>query len=359
MARSKFYQFFPPPQFVQMPAVGLDISDTSMRFVELVEKRKGFVIGAFGEYGIPQGVIESGEVKKPEELRALFLELKKEHPELEFVSVSLPEEKAYLFELRLPIMKYSEVRGSIEFGLEEHVPLTAAEALFDYEIIKEDNASIYASVSVVPRTLVEGYLEAFKETGITPIAFEMEAHSLARAVIPRGDTETCMIVDFGKTRTGIAIISDGVVQFTSTIPVGGTSLTESIAKNLKIAYDEAEKIKREKGISGSSGDENLFLAVMSTISVLREEINKHQTYWQEHADSYGNRRLPIKKIYLCGGDSVLAGFPGFLATGLSSPVELSNTMVNVNTLEDYIPEISFNDSLRYAAALGLALRRPQ
>jgi len=358
MQRSKFYQFFPPPQFLQMPAVGLDISDTAMRFVELIEKRRGFVIGAFGEYPIPRGVIESGEVKKPEELRAIFLEVKKKH-KFEFVSVSLPEEKAYLFELRLPLMKYSEVRGAIELGLEEHVPLSVGEALFDYEIVKEEGNEIRTSVSAVPTTLVDGYLEAFQGTDIVPVAFEMEAHSLARAIIPNEEKGTYMTVDFGRTRTGLAIVSGGVVQFASTVPVGGDSLNDAISKNLKVTYEEAEKIKREKGISGSSEDENLSLAVMSTVSILREEINKHQTYWQDHADNYGNKRPRIERIYLCGGDSTLAGFPSFLAAGLSVSVELANAMVNVNTLEDYIPEISFNDSLRYAVALGLALRRPR
>ena len=356
MERSKFYQFFPPPRFLQMPAVGLDISDASMRFVELDEKRKGLVIGRFGERPIPRGVIESGEVKKPAELRAIFSDIKKAY-NLEFAAVSLPEEKTYLFELRLPVMKYSDIRGSIELALEEHVPIKSDEALFDYDIIKEDESSINVSVSVAPRVLVEGYLEAFEGSGITPVAFEIEVHSIARSVVPKGDKNTFMTVDFGKTRTGIAIVSDGTVKFTSTVPVGGGALTDAIAKNLKVSYEEAEKIKREKGISGEDTNEDLLLALISTVSILRDEISKHQAYWQEHTDDYGKKRPSIQKIYLCGGDSNLTGFLSYLASGLSAPVELANAMINVNTLNEYIPEISFNDSLRYATALGIALRR--
>ncbi|MFZ2303913.1 MAG: pilus assembly protein PilM [Minisyncoccia bacterium] len=358
MKRSKFYQFFPPPQFLQMPMVGLDISDVSMRFVELVEKRKGYVIGRFGERAIPRGIIESGEIKKPSELRVIFSDIQKIY-KLEFVSVSLPEEKAYLFELRLPAIKYDDIRGAIELVLEEHVPIKVDEVIFDYDIIKEDEAFIDVSVSAVSRLLVDGYLEAFSESGIIPVAFEVEAHSIARSVIPEKDKGTFMTVDFGKTRTGITIISEGAVQFTSTVPVGGISLIEAIAKNLKVPYDEAEKIKHEQGISDRNTDEDLSLAFMSTVSILRDEIIKHQTYWQGHNDDYGKKRPMIQKIYLCGGDSNLTGFASYLASGLSSPVELANAMVNVNTLDAYIPEISFSDSLRYATALGLALRRPQ
>lgn len=358
MKRSKFYQFFPPPQFLQMSAVGLDISDTSMRFVELVEKRKGSVLGRFGERPIPRGVIESGEVQKAADLRAIFSDIKKEY-NLEFVSVSLPEEKAYLFELRLPAMKYSDLRGAIELALEEHVPIKANEALFDYEIIKEEGSAIHVSVSAVPRALVDGYLEAFLGSGITPVSFEVEVHSLARSVVPEGDNNTFMIIDFGKTRTGIAIVSEGSVRFASTVPVGGGALTDAIAKNLKVSYEEAEKIKHEKGISGGNTNEDLSLAIMSILSILRDELSKHQTYWQEHPDEYGKKRPMIQKTYLCGGDSNLGGFSSYIATGSAIPVETANAMVNVNTLDEYIPEISFSDSLRYATALGLALRRPR
>ena len=357
MQRSKFYQFFPPPRFLQMPAVGLDISDVSMRFAELLETRHGLVIGRFAERTIPRGIIESGEVKKPVDLRAILNDLKKEY-DLEFVSVSLPEEKAYLFDLHLPKMKYSEIRGSIELSLEEYVPLKAAEALFDYEIEQETDTAIHVSVSAIPRTLVDGYLEAFLGTGITPVAFEVEAQSIARSIVPKGDKSAYMIVDFGKTRTGLTIASNGFVQFTSTIPTGGRLLTESIAKNLSISFDEAEKIKQEKGVSGFIDNEELSLALMSTISILRDAVNKHCVYWQSHDDA-GKKREPIQKIYLCGGDSNLAGFTDYLATGLSVPIELAQVMVNVNSLDQYVPEINFNDSLRYTTAIGLALRRPK
>lgn len=356
MKRSKFYKFFPPPQFLQMPAVGLDISDVSMRFIELIEKRSGLEIGRFGERSVPRGVIEAGEVKKPADLRMILSDIKKTY-DLEFVAVSLPEEKAYLFDLRLPVMGHNEIRGAVELSLEEHVPLKADEVLFDYEITTETDTDINVSVSVVPRYLVDGYLEAFSGSGIKPVAFEIEAQSIARAVIPEGDTNSFMVVDFGKTRTGITLVSGGTVEFTSTVFAGGNSLTEAIAKNLMVTYDEAEKIKREKGISGSTEDENMSLALMSAISILRDEVSRHQSYWQTHTDEFGKKHSEIQKVYLCGGDSNLAGLAGYLASGLSIPVELANTLVNVNTLNEYIPEISFSDSLSYATAIGLALRR--
>lgn len=355
MERSSFYKFFPPPQFLQIPAVGLDISDASLRFVELIETHKGFIIGRFAERTFPHGIIESGEIKKPADLRAIFSDIKKQYG-LERVSVSLPEEKAYLFELELPTMKYSEVRGAIELSLEEHVPMKAGEVLFDYEILNESDTALCVMVSAVPRTLVEGYIEAFSGSGIEPVAFEIETQSIARSVVPAGDKQSYMIVDFGSLRTGITIVSGGEAQFASTASVGGSSLTDVIAKTLNISIEEAEKVKREKGISDNGDREELSHALVSLVSILRDEIAKDIAYWETHYDDYGKKRPAIQKVYLCGGDSNLVGLVEYLATGISVPVEIANVFVNVNSLDAYVPAIDFDNSLSYAVALGLAIR---
>ncbi len=354
MKRSKFFQFFPPPLFLQMQSVGLDISDAAMRFVELVPTHKGLVVGRFGEQMIPRGVIESGEIKKPEELRAIFTEMKKKH-NLEFVSASLPEEKTYSFSLVLPVMKYDNVRSSIELALEDNVPLKPEEALFDYEIVHESDTGMVVNVSVVPIELVSGYLEAFSGTGITPVSFEVETDAVARAVIPASNMLAHLVVDFGRTRSGVTIVSQGVVRFTSTVAIGGGLITEAIAKTLNITHNEAEKVKHEKGIFGGGSDE-LNLVIMSKIVVLKDEIYRHLAYWNTHENELGEKHAKVEKVILCGGDSNLTGFREYLSGELGLPVEIANVMVNVNTLDVYVPDISFNDSLRYATAVGLALR---
>ncbi|OHA82740.1 MAG: hypothetical protein A3B07_01315 [Candidatus Yonathbacteria bacterium RIFCSPLOWO2_01_FULL_43_27] len=355
--RSKFSQFFPPPHYLEQPAVGLDISDMSMRFVELIKHGDEFEIGRFGERAIPRGIIESGEVKKGAELRAILIELKKQH-DLNFVVVSLPEEKAYLFDLEIAQMKRNEIRGALELVLEEHVPLKATEALFDYRVIKETETTILVNVSVFPRALTDGYLTVFSEAKITPLAFEIEAHALARSIVPASDMRPSMVIDLGKTRTGITITTGGFVQYTSTASIGGASLTEVIMKQMGVTFDEAEKIKREKGLVGMGANSDVSLAFMSLVDVLRDEINRNFMYWQTHVDNFGKKRPPIEKIYLCGGDANLPGIAEFFAEHFGVSVEVANVFVNTHSLDAGIPKINFSDSLRYATAVGLALRSP-
>ena len=60
---------------------------------------------------------------------------------------------------------------------------------------------------------------------------------------------------------------------------------------------------------------------------------------------------------LCGGGANLKGFSGFLSSQLEIPVEIGNPWINILPKDrKNKSQLSFEESLRYATALGLALR---
>ncbi len=359
MKQSIFLKLFPPPRFLSTPAVGLDISDESIHFVELLPFGEGYMIKKFGEKKIPEKVIESGEIKKPKELINILASLLKNEFSSNVVNVSLPEQRAYLLKMRSPHVNKKEIRNNLELQLEDNVPIPAVEAVFDYDLIEVNKKESYieVSLSVLPSKVVENYVDIIESAGFSPLSFEIAAQSIARCVIPEGDEGTFMIIDFGRVRTGISIVNKGVTLFTSTVEIGGVALTRAIKRALSVSMEEAEEIKKEKGITGHDKNSELFLTMMSIIGVLKDEANKHYVYWHTHKDSYGEKRPAIEKIILCGGDSNLSGLSDYLSTGIHIPVELANGMVNVNSFEQYIPEMPFVDSLRFTTAIGLALRQ--
>ncbi len=351
-----FADILPPPRFLEMPSVGLDISDERIRFLEIVKGRNGLTFGRYGEKNIPAGIISVGRVKNPGELKKILSGLKKEHG-LDFVRVSLPEERAYLVKIEVPKVPESELRENISFHLEEHVPVPPEEAVFDYTVIKESKTKkgfLEVAVSVIPKKEMDVYLGLFDGTGLTPLSFEIEADAIGRAIIPRGDRGTYMVMDFGKNRSGIYIISEGATRFTSTIDIGSESLTKIIKNHLGVSGAEVEKIKNERGLSRSRDNQELFSALLETVSVFRDEINKHYLYWHDYNQSGGDKN--IQKIILSGGGANLLGLPEYLSASLKVPVEIGNPWTNMNSFDNYIPPVTKNQSLGYATAAGLALR---
>ncbi len=350
-----FNRFFPVPSFLAAPSFGLDISDESLKFIELVNTKNGIRVGRHGERNIPPGIIESGKIKNSKRIEEILMSLKAEVG-LKSVRVSLPEEQVYLFKLRLEKSGLVSIRESIELSLEEHIPIQASEAIFDYELLNQDAQNLELQVAAIPQNVIESYLSIFKHAQIGVQSFELEAQAIARAVIKNGDLETYMIVDFGEKRTGIFIISRGVVMFTSTLDLGGVMLNGMIAKNFKISFAEAEKMKRKYGLERNTPNKELFSVLLNSVSILRDEIVKHFLYWHTHKDEEGKNNPSIKKIILCGGDSNLIGLSDYFSVSMKSPVEMANVWVNIADIENYIPDINFKRALSFAAALGLALR---
>lgn len=337
-----------------MDAAGLEISEHSLKYLQFVGGKEQR-LGAFGNSDLPEGVIMHGEIQDvaalADALRALLKELGTPR-----VHVSLPEQKGYIFRMSMPRNPDLTMREAIEFRLEEYIPLPPSDVVFDWEPLSEEEggAEIAVNVTAFPRAAVEEYYEALASAGFLPLSFEIESQAAARAVLPRASTAPAMIVDFGETRTAIAVAQDGVVQFTTSLELSGGALTASLAKKLGAAPSEAERLKNEEGIVGAGKTTE---AIMGTVTALRDEIQRHFVYWHTHSEAAGRPHRPIESIILCGGNANVRGLPAFLSQTVRAKIELADVWQNAFSLSQYVPPIPHNQSLRFATVAGLALRR--
>ncbi len=348
-------RFFPTPKYLKKPSLGLDISDRSIKYCFFDHVDDELILGGYGRVALEAGIIKSGKIIDIVALRNVLNNLAP-RAKRRNVRVALSEEQVYLFSLKLPLLKQDEVRGSVGLSIEEHVPISMSEAVFDYDLIKKTKDSLVVQVAVVQQEIVESYLNAFKNTPFVPSSFELEEQALARAVIAQGDMGTYMIVDFGETRTGISIVSEGFVLFTSTIEIGGHNLNEAIAKQFSISTEEAKKIKEEYGLETSPEEnKNIMPIIVGALSALQDEINKHYVFWDKHPYEDGSERPKINAIYLCGGEANMKGIENYLSQTLRTKVKKANPWKNITDFKKIIPDISFEDSILYATAFGLAL----
>ena len=356
-SRKTFLDFFPPPHFLTMPAYGLNMSDHSIKILELVGDHKTKV-GKFGDEPIPDGAVKSGKINNREVLKDVLKSIKEKY-KASFVNVSIPEEKAYVFKLKIPKTDDDKaIESSIEFKLEDNVPLSLNEVIFDYDVISIGHGGhIDVSVYVLPQKVVANYVGLFEEAGLTVLSFEIEASSIARAIIVEENTDTYMIVDYGIIRTGFSVVSGGISRYTSTVEIGGEPITEIIMKEKNLSHKEAEDIKNHKGLLKDSENPELYMSFANVVSALRDEINNRYIYWHTHKDKEGKVGDKIKKIILVGGNANLLGLDEYLSSSLKVKVEKANVWANVPFPENYVPPINFYNSLSYASAIGLALKK--
>ncbi len=347
---------------------GLDISDLSLRIAKLKERKKVLRLASFGEFPLPKGVIEKGEVKDKKGLskaiKTICKEAKGEKLKTRYVVASLPEEKSFLQVIQMPIMKKEELKKAVRFEAENYIPLSIEEVYFDSQIVPSVNKKskhLNVLIAALPKKIVDPYVNAIKDAGLILKALEIEPLSISRALIGEKNIPfTLFLIDIGATRTSIVIFSNSSARFTSTIPVSSQEFTDAVSRNLQIDPIKAEKMKIKYGLEkkGSAG-KTVFDAIIPCLTDLTEQIRRCIRYYQTHAigGNLSSGSEKTAKIILCGGGANLKGLENFLAMEFKIPVELGNPWINIlpQPLKE-VPEISFKESLGYSTALGLALR---
>ncbi len=315
MRSSLFFKLFPPPTFLMRPHAGLDISDDAIRCIEYHRTYHGLTIAKHAVQVLPEGLIKGGDIKDEKEFVSILNKFAEKNSLL-YAKVSLPEEKAYLFQTDVPSANFGSIAQNIEFKLDQNVPLSAQDALFQFDLMPKavTGNSLRASVSVIPRIYVEHYITLLRAGNISPVAFEVVPKSIVAACTPFRSTITYLVVNVMKSKTGLYIVSEGVVCFTSTISWGSNDLKVS--------------------------------------NVLTSEIDRVYSYWSTRADVHTG----ISEIMVVGSraeecEALLKNHGGDV---LSHSV-LPNVWHNAFDVNTYVPPITKTDSFEYAIAAGLAL----
>lgn len=313
---NKRLSYFPPPKFLDIPFAGLYISDIAIHCIKFVRKGKEYKIEKYIEKPIPSGVLTSGQVNNKEVFVSLLKDLSKEL-DLNYVKVSLPEEKAYLFTAKIPIVSQNEIRDAIEKKIEENVPVPPGELLYDYKFVDyatKDYLGIV--VSALPISVIETYVDVVSSAGLSILSLEIESQAISRALLSPSQTETVLIIHFGIEKVGLYVVSDRIVHFTSTI--------------------------NTKGEGKNNPD------------FLSHEIKKLEKYWSGLKENVDKPEKKINSIIVCGEkfpDSLVS----YLSTNNQMKVLVGNVWTNAFDINTTVPDISFVDSLKYAGAIGLAL----
>ncbi|OHA46451.1 MAG: hypothetical protein A2541_00585 [Candidatus Taylorbacteria bacterium RIFOXYD2_FULL_36_9] len=346
-----YSKLFTPPKFLERPAVSLEIQPKYISFLLTKNTNKGLVPDIYGRVPLPKETIALGEIVKKEPIIKALIEIRKK-TKVSFVRLSLPEQKTYIFKTHLPNLEDKEIRDILDFKIEENVPLSAKEAVFDYDILPSPKVSgLDVVVSVTSLEVVEEWQNIFALASLTPILFSPESNNVAKAVIKNSNEQVVVIVNIKENTIILSLVISSIVCQTSSLNFGASTFTDLLAKYFKVTFEEAVKIKREKLYQDNSDNLEIFSYLINTMSAIKDEIYKFVSYCNEREDVVSQ----VDKIILCGPDSLIFGFDKHLSLNLNLRVEVANIWINNFDLNTYIPEISKVDSEDLAVVNGLNL----
>jgi type IV pilus assembly protein PilM len=350
-------RIFPPPRLLTLPSVGVDISESSLKYVQFHARNGVRSLARWGDIALAPGVVGRGAIV---ETKGVVEALKKVRAlcKTPYVRVSLPEERAYLFETTIERgTPEKDIRNLLEFRMEENVPLSPRDAFFDYDFVADAAGEnhVHIGVAVYAKEIMLSYYDACRQAELLPISLEVEADAIARAAVPTGEKGVYMVLDIGRMRSGLAIAHRHTVLYTSTIDIGGQHFSDALRRQLGDQDDAAlVTLKNERGLLHSGEASDVYEALLPPVAALRDEIATRISYWNTRSIESGGRA--IEKVVLCGGSINMAGLPEYLAETLGIETERVDVWKNVFGDRDIVPPITRRYSYGYATAIGLALR---
>lgn len=347
-------------KFTEIRALGIDVSDLSVKFLKFY---KSGDIEIYGEFSVPEGIIEGGEIKKENDLEKVFsawLAGEGKRLRSSFVAVSLPEEESFVRLIQLPKIQRPEVANAVRWEIEANIPMPLEELAYDYEVIEPIGPYDHLDVMIVafPKRLLAPYIEILKRVGLHPYVLELESQAIIRSLLPMmRQGEARIIADIGRTRSSLIIVAGSTIVHTTTINFGGKILENNLAKVLGIGLEEALAIKKDIGIDRNAHQGRLMGALLPALSSFADEIKKAITFYQTHTEHTHGISGLIKEIILVGGDANLLGLETYLSANLKVPTRVADTRLMFSSKSSgSVPDISKNKSLGFATAIGLARR---
>ncbi|MBL7155499.1 MAG: type IV pilus assembly protein PilM [Candidatus Portnoybacteria bacterium] len=352
--------------FFKKPTLGLDLSDLSLKIIQLKRKKQGLPLVNFVKEDIPAGFIKGGEIKKEKELIVILKEalkkIKGEFSQRKQVICNLPEEKVFTRVIQLPLMKEEELGQAVKWETEAHIPLSIDEVYLDWQIIERPNNHLdhyNIMIAAAPRFLVDSYLSFLRKSGLKPIALEPESVAVVRSLIKPDDFTPTIIVDIGASGTNFVIFSTSAICFTSHIAISGQLFNQAIMENLAVDEKQANQLKIEIGLDRK--EEKVYQALEPLTGNLAKQLRDYIAFYHGQAAHLFGPDSVISRVLLCGGDSLLLNLPSFLEEKLNLPVELGNPLINISPPDKRKslvrpPLLSKKEALTYTTALGLALR---
>jgi type IV pilus assembly protein PilM len=328
--------------------LGIDIGSYSVKVAEIEHSFKGFELVGFYEHPIVQGDNLTFEQAASQTLKIIADEYSL-NPSI--IHTTLPGFDTAIREIELPFTNVKKIDSTIEFEIENYVPLSLDEIAVDYHIVSTTKTHSQILIAYTKKSTLVKFLSIFGDVNLDPrfIGCEpIEIGNLIQLGLPTPD-EAYAILDMGHQKTNISIFVGNVLKYARTIPIGGSHLTEAIEDVLKVPRGEAEKLKVEVGQVGGNVDvlddmtRSIAVALQKVLDDLCIEIKQTLLSFQEKNGEV------VQALFLCGGSSRLNGVDSYLSTVLRKNISF------LDCLDFPFNRLSESDWCRPIIPVALAL----
>lgn len=338
--------------------VGIDLGSSSIKVVQLKSEGSGVTLETYGELQLgPLAGVEVGRATNLEIGRlteALQDILREANVTSRIAGTAVPYAASFITVLSVPVENTpGALDNLIPIEARKYVPVPINQVTLDWFVVPHAKGSEARGTRVL---LAAIHNEALAKTqavlakaGIQNGFHELEIFSSIRSSVEDA-RDTVMIIDIGAGTSKLYVVSEGIVQATHSLPIGGQDMTSGLAKALELKAEDAEEMKRQVGLTATDNP-RISRALSFTLERIAADSRRMIEMYERTAGV-----TPISSIILSGGGSALKGLDAYFEQILGRKVVSANPFSKVvypAFLEPTLKEIGPS----FSVAMGVALRR--
>jgi type IV pilus assembly protein PilM len=339
--------------------IGIDIGSSSMKVVELQERKGVITLITYGEVqlgpyaGKPIG--ESVILDPKQEQEALVDVIRESAVKARSAVFAMPLSSSFVTNVSIETDADADLSALVRVEARKVIPASLSEVTLDWaeveltkkEAKENENNRRNVLIAAIQNSALERFKILMQFAGIKQPPTEIECFSTIRSLYNSEESDIA-IIDIGAVSAKLYIIRKGLLMRMYRIRAGGTIATKRIAEVLEIGFDKAEEMK--------------YLADKQESSFADIKRAHHSSYdrafreFKQVLREYEERTgTTIATIYLAGGGALFPGIEIHLKEAIDRDVVLANPFSKVAYpafMEDTMREIGPS----FTVALGAALR---
>lgn len=340
------------------PVVGLDISSTAIKLLQLAKDGDGYRVEHFAIEALPDGAVADKSIEDVDAVAtAIERAVKMAGTRAKHCAIAVSGSAVMTKTISLPSdLSGDDLEGQVELEANQYIPYPLEEVSLDFEVLgrSERNPELSDILLAACKTEnVELRREAVEAAGLKAYVVDVEAYAIANAFSlvrdPKrvGARETVAVVDVGAHMTTLVIFRGGRVRYSREHPFGGRQLVDEIQRRYGMSREEATFFER-----GEAPPEHFEEEVLEPFEQnVVQHISRSLQFYASSSD-YSN----VDSLYLAGGCARLPGIDERVAgeLGITSAIADPTERLTLG------PKVAQQSLKRNApgmmVATGLALR---
>ena len=341
--------------------IGLDISSSSAKLVELGQDRSGnLTLERCGIEPLERGWISDGNIEKFDEVvEATRRLVGKSGTKAKHVAMALPASVVISKKIILPGgLSEREMEVQVESEANQYIPFSLDEVSLDFCVVGPSTTSagdVEVVIAASRKEKVEDRQGLAEAAGLVPVVLDVESYASRLAAsrvigrLPGGGVDALIaLFEIGAMTSTMQVLRNHDLIYERDQVFGGERLTQMLVRQYGFTQDEAETKKR----AGELPDDYGTVVLQPYVESLAQELERALKFF--FTSTPHNR---VDYILLAGGTAGIPGLTEAITRHTSFPCQVVNPFDGMEVGRAVREKKMLREAPSYLTACGLAMRR--